>query len=54
MLKLIAAAIFFLEGLKVIASTPDVTWWLIALGILAVSLLWDWFPVATGGRWHRD
>lgn len=52
MLKLVAAVIFFLEGLKVIESTAEVTWWLIALGILAVGLVFDVLPGTVSERWR--
>lgn len=54
MLAIAAAAIFLLEGLHVIESTAEITWWLVALGLLALSFVIEvFFPALGVGRWRR-
>ena len=51
MFAIIAAVLFILEGLKVIESTADITWWLIGLGALAIHFVVE--PFYSLSRFRR-
>ena len=54
MLKLVAAVLLFLEGFGVIHSTENVTWWLVALGLGFLGLVFDALIFNPTDRFRRE